>query len=96
MPETVREVCRHLISDEYLQDFSYLGRRQGKYRFKDYDNVTKLIVHACSESLLEGKFVEDEKQRNEMFLEQCKSVETYFTSECIKHAKQRWDKQNNK
>ncbi len=90
MQETVREICRHLISESELQKFSYHGRR-GKLRFKEYDNITKLIVCACSDSMLRHHTAEKEEDEEKLFLEMKKSVDLYFTKEYIKHAKKRFE-----
>lgn len=93
MQETVREICQNLISDSELQKFSYLGRK-GKLRFKDYDNITKLIVCACSDSMLQGHTEGTEEEKRQRVLEMKNSVELYFTKEYIKHAKQRYQNSN--
>lgn len=90
MHETVREICQHLISDSELQKFSYLGRK-GKLRFKDYDNITKLIVCSCSDSMLQDHTTKNKKIKKNRFSVMKKSVNLYFTKEYIKHAKQRYE-----
>lgn len=92
MRETVREIGQLLISDEVLKEFSYLGRR-GKGRFKDYDNLTKLVVASTIESMknrhfqIHGKAMDQSEDEAKMLHD---DVEKYFTSEYIKKADTRF------
>lgn len=87
MGETLREICRHMISDTLLKEYSYLGRK-GKKRFKDFDNVTKLIVCATLKSLTDKNKL-DTSNEHKIDLVPYKSVEDYFTKEFIKSASTR-------
>ncbi len=93
MRDTVKEISTHLICDGLLKKFSYHGQRQ-KLRFKEYDNITKLIVLATKESLrrvhrdIYGKEkVESPEDAKKLYDE----IEMYFTKEYIKKAEYRWN-----
>lgn len=88
MSKTIKVICQHLIADSVLQQFSYLGRRD-KLCFKKYDNITKLIVRACSDSML-ACFTGTKKEKKEKKLEIRESATKYFTTQYIKHATERF------
>lgn len=93
MKATVREIAKKLISDKVLKEYSYLGRRD-KHPFKDYDNLTKVIVSSTIESM-KRKFMEVfRKEKMESDEEKKKLYEEvwdYFTKEYIKKAKYRYN-----
>lgn len=93
MEETVREIGQALIADSVLMKYSYLGRRK-KFRFKDYDNITKLVVASTIESMKRRYFeIHDQAmvQSHEEVEKSYTDVENYFTKEYIKKAKTRFD-----
>lgn len=92
MQKTVSEICRHFISDKVLKEYSYLGQRN-KLRFKDFDNITKLIISSTIESMqrvhrdIFGKNKEETEEEKKSLYE---SVHSFFTREYIKKAEQRY------
>lgn len=94
MHATVREVCMNVVSDKILKDYSYQGRpRRGikKLRFKDYDNITDLIVKASTDSFIKTSEVGKVKKTEDECKLVEKTVEMYFTKEYIKQAPRRFE-----
>lgn len=73
-------------------EYSYLGQRK-KFRFKDFDNITKLIISSTIESMQRvyrdkcGKNKEETDEEKKSLYE---SVENFFTLEYIKKAETRY------
>lgn len=93
MNTTVKEICKNFLSDDVLRQYSYLGRRN-KPRFKEYDNLTRVIVSSTVDSMkrayrdIHGKDKEETVQEEEAnYLK----VKDYFTKEYIKRAEKRYN-----
>lgn len=84
----------HNQLDSVLMKYSYLGRRQ-KLRFKDFDNITKLVVASTIGSMkrryleVHGKpMVQSDDEAKKLYID----VEKYFTCEYIKKAGTRFSR----
>lgn len=80
-----------MIDDTLLKQYSYLGRGK-KERFKNFDNITKLIVLATMDSMKE-KYLEIHEKEMDLNKDAAealyKSIEEYFKREYIKAAEKR-------
>ena len=83
MNKTICEIGSHLIKDSFLKQYSYKGQSK-KLRFKNYDNITKLVVRA---TLLSMGISEDDK-------ESYYKAEDCFTKEYIRAADRRSKQKN--
>lgn len=93
MNEIVKEIAKNLISDEELMKYSYQGRRK-KGRFKDFDNLTRVVVLATIESMKRVHreiFRQEKVETNEEKQQLYNEVMDYFTKEYIKKAENRFN-----
>ena len=96
MHSTVIEICQNFISDKILKEYSYKGQGP-KLKFKQYDNLTKVIVASTIESMkrkhheIFGKDkIETDDEKKKLYGE----IESYFTKEYIKKASSRFNRAN--
>lgn len=81
MYDTVREVAQNMIVDKVLMKYSYCGRRN-KLSFKEYYNVTNVIITSTIASMkrvYRQKHKKDKTETEEEKEKFYKEVEDYFT-----------------
>lgn len=90
----MREIAKNVVADKLLKQFSYLSQKDKK-RFKDYDNVTKLIVLSSLESMRRNyeamtgeKKIESADDKIQLY----RKADGYFAKEYIKKADYRYNK----